>query len=693
MFKRIQTAFFGISRVFALILVAQASYGFELDTKTLLTEHDHFSLKQKSKEYDELNLFLDSCSQKTAELCIEMGKSIYNSSKYASFQDLVVRKLVDRILGSQLELSKLSFINPLLFEKTDLKKIVENFPSKQIVPFLGSKYFLSEQPLADLLVAEPNLICRFSEHKEFVKKTLNLVKADLDFYKKDFSDFPCGLDLDEPYALLLSELKQSKQKNKFAHDYKFSFIEDKVSREAYRFFPRFRNATFKSRSKNQWKRLKAYRPYIQVRIIKNLFYDGKYEMLAGFTDLSQNQKPSLEPDALVYIVKSLAAVQRGEDLLKVSENLTWQNEMWSEEVLLMRSAALMRKGEFSKARTELAHLIKVAENLKLSGLYWTWVAFKKENNPLEAKKTAEELLRSYPFTYYGLLVAKDLYGPSFFERYIKTNDIKQDFGTALTGAEIERLEYYYTYEKKNEFKKTYFEIQSKLSPKQKSLMSLVFSNLDHQIEVIRSLNKIWDEESGLRAAPFVGTSFPLPYKTVSSQVSKDLKWVSPSLIHAVIRQESAFNEEARSPANAMGLMQLLPSTAKEVAKRSKNKSFKKRTDLFKPELNIALGANYMNRLISASEGYLPYAFASYNAGPGRMYKWSKKRLDVKNLREGFEEKTFDPLDDLWVEELPWTETRFYTKALLRNTGIYLALFKNQKAFECAPFWRCHRSSL
>jgi hypothetical protein len=680
-----------------LVLVASPALAFELDTKTLLKGKDHFSLLKTNLRYDELNLFLETCPLKPAKECVDAGKAIYNAAKYSSFQSYVVKTLVKRIADSKLELSALSFINPLLFKSAELETLVKKFPSEQIIPFLGSGYFLSDQPLNSLLISEPNLICRFSDQKEFTKKILSIISSEFNFYKKDFSSFPCGLELDESYSVLLSELKKSKQNNKFKHDYLFAFLRSDVSGDAYRSFPRYSKSSSANRSKLQWKKIKAYKPYIQTRIIRNLFYAGQYSMLADYAKLSKKQKPELEPDGLVYVVKSLAAAEKGDEVLEVSKDLKWQNEGWAEEVLLMRAAALLRKGEFKKARLELSELIKVAENLKLSGLYWTWVSYKKESlkgaNKIEAVKTAETLLELYPFTYYGLMVANDLYGPKFFERYTKTNNIKQDFKSALTASDIERLEYNYTYEKRDGFKKAYFEIKSKLNPKQKSLMSLVFSNLDHQIEVIRALNKVWDEESGLRATPFVGSSFPIPYEKVSTEVSESLKWVSPSLIHAVIRQESAFNEEARSSANAMGLMQLLPSTAKEVARRSKNKSFKRRNDLYKPEVNIALGSNYMNRLINASEGYLPYAFASYNAGPGRMYRWSKERQDVKDLRKDFEGKSFDHLDDLWVEELPWTETRFYTKALLRNTGIYLGLMKNTEAMKCEPFWRCHRNSL
>jgi len=659
----------------------------------LLEKKDYFSSLKKNDRYAELNLFLESCSLKTAQECASLGKKIYTDKKYLSFKSLVARKLVEKLSDAKADLSHIGFLDHSFLRSLEVTKIIETYSAEQAVNFLGEKSFGVHNKAGQVLAGKPNFICKFKKFEDLVTPLLSQLNEDQDFYEKDFSSFPCGLNLDDSFKELRFELKKSKSKQKFKEDYAFLFLRKKVSRLAYRLFPRYKKSTFSRRSRLQWKVIKSHPSYIQKRILKNLFYAGKYKMLASYVNLTKKRKPKLEPDSLVYIVKSLASLQKSDDLLKVSKGLKWEKTRWAEEILLMRAAAFLRRGEFEAARTDLSLLIENTENLRLSGLYWTWVSYKKQNNKKESKKTAQELLKFYPFTYYGLRVAKDLRGPDFFKRYTKTNHFKQVFSKVLTKAEIEILSYFYAYKKRSDFKKAYFEVKAKLNPRQKSLMSLAFANLDYQIEVIRALNKIWDEEQGLRASPFVGISFPLTYEGVSKQVTQKLKWVSPSLIHAVIRQESAFNEQARSSANAMGLMQLLPSTAKEVAMRSKNKTYKKRKDLFKPEVNIALGANYLNRLINASEGYLPYAFASYNAGPGRMFKWSKGREDVKELRKDFVSKTFDPLDDLWVEELPWSETRFYTKALLRNTGIYLALMDESQALKCAPFWRCHRGGL
>jgi len=692
-FKRIQSAVFRISRVFALIFLTQTAFGFELSSKDLLQKKDYFSLLKKNARYEELNLFLDTCHLKTVKDCAVLGEKIYKDKRYSSFKPVITKKLVNKVSESKAKLSLIDFLDRIFLAQSEVKKIVETFPADQVVNFLGVASFGLHNKAGKILTEKPNLICKFKNYEDLTAPLLSGIVKGFDFYAKDFSDFPCGLKLNKSFKALKAELKKSRSKTKFKKDYLFLFLKKKVSRDAYKFFPRYKKSSFSRRSRLQWKAIKGHLPYIQNRIIKNLFYAGKYKMLSDYVKLSKRRKPNLEPESLVYIVKSLAGLQMSDELLKLSTGLEWKSARWTEETLLMRAAAFLRKGDFESARVELSLLTKHTENLRLSSLYWKWVSYKKEKNKKEAKAAAEDLLQEYPFTYYGLRVAKDLYGATFFKRYMKTNHVTQSFSKVLTKSEIEILSYFYVYEKRNDFKKAYFQIKAKLNPKQKSLMSLAFANLDHQIEVIRALNKVWDEEQGLRADPFVETSFPLSYADLSREVSQKLKWVSPSLIHAVIRQESAFNEKARSSASAMGLMQLLPSTAKEVARRSKNKTYKKRKDLFKPQVNITLGANYLNRLINASEGYLPYAFASYNAGPGRMYKWSKGREDVKGLRKGFVRKTFDPLDDLWVEELPWSETRFYTKALLRNTGIYLALMNEKEALKCAPFWRCHRDSL
>ncbi|NQU55772.1 MAG: lytic transglycosylase domain-containing protein [Rhodospirillales bacterium] len=132
------------------------------------------------------------------------------------------------------------------------------------------------------------------------------------------------------------------------------------------------------------------------------------------------------------------------------------------------------------------------------------------------------------------------------------------------------------------------------------------------------------------------------------------------LVLAMIRQESAFFVGAKSHANARGLMQILPRTAKKVAHGLKIKFSKNRltTD---PNYNMTLGQTYLAGLIDEFNGSYVLALAGYNAGPGRARKWAK-------LNGNPRERTIDTID--WIEMIPFTETRNYVQRVLENLQIY-----------------------
>jgi len=133
--------------------------------------------------------------------------------------------------------------------------------------------------------------------------------------------------------------------------------------------------------------------------------------------------------------------------------------------------------------------------------------------------------------------------------------------------------------------------------------------------------------------------------------------VDPALILGLIRQESSFNEKARSPANARGLMQIIPSTGLRLARQAGIKGY--RTDkLYQAETNIILGTNYLSSLIKRY-GKLEFALAAYNAGGSRVDLWRKKFGDV-DMPE-------------FVEQIPFSETRGYVKQVLGNRALYALL--------------------
>ena len=151
--------------------------------------------------------------------------------------------------------------------------------------------------------------------------------------------------------------------------------------------------------------------------------------------------------------------------------------------------------------------------------------------------------------------------------------------------------------------------------------------------------------------------FPKPYwadlKRYAAQNALD-----PYLVASLIRQESEFNPAAVSRANAVGLMQLLPVTGKKTARELKLGHYNS-SQLYTPDMNLQLGTHYFKSLVDKF-GSFEYALAAYNAGTDRVEDW----LAAGNYRDQQE----------FVESIPFTETREYVQAILRNANVYRQLY-------------------
>jgi TolA-binding protein len=135
--------------------------------------------------------------------------------------------------------------------------------------------------------------------------------------------------------------------------------------------------------------------------------------------------------------------------------------------------------------------------------------------------------------------------------------------------------------------------------------------------------------------------------------------VDPLVLHAIIRQESQFQFNALSPAGAVGLMQLMPRTAAEVARKEKMRK-PRRKDLLRPQTNVALGAAYLSRLIREYRGDFLRAVAAYNAGEAAVAKWWG---------------TSDGDPALFLENVKYRETRFYLRRVFLNVLQYYTIYR------------------
>ncbi len=144
--------------------------------------------------------------------------------------------------------------------------------------------------------------------------------------------------------------------------------------------------------------------------------------------------------------------------------------------------------------------------------------------------------------------------------------------------------------------------------------------------------------------------FPLAYKDEISQSAAKAE-IDSGWAMAIARRESSFMADAASPVGARGLMQLMPATARQIAKKPVQLA-----QLNNPILNIDYGTDYLNYLMKRNDGNLLMATAAYNAGYGRVKQWVPKDYALPA--------------DVWVETIPYRETRDYVKAVMAYYQIY-----------------------
>ncbi|WP_158965682.1 lytic transglycosylase domain-containing protein [Paraglaciecola sp. L3A3] len=186
-------------------------------------------------------------------------------------------------------------------------------------------------------------------------------------------------------------------------------------------------------------------------------------------------------------------------------------------------------------------------------------------------------------------------------------------------------------------------LQSQLTPEQKATAAVIADQLGWHDQAIFGFSK-----SGY--LDDLARRFPMPFDTHLEYNAKknniELAWA-----FAIARRESSFMPDAASGVGALGLMQIMPGTARYLTKKKVSKSF-----LFNPEKNVELGTQYMRYLLDKMNNNPILATASYNAGWRRVQKWLPEK---------------DPIPmDLWIETIPYKETRNYVKAVLAYKQIY-----------------------
>ncbi|MBI3089206.1 MAG: transglycosylase SLT domain-containing protein [Candidatus Tectomicrobia bacterium] len=198
-------------------------------------------------------------------------------------------------------------------------------------------------------------------------------------------------------------------------------------------------------------------------------------------------------------------------------------------------------------------------------------------------------------------------------------------------------------------------------PAQRFLLGLLLYEAGATLEAFGVYASVRERlgEPARRALPreFWEAYFPATYRAEAAQAGGPWN-LDDLLLLSLIRQESAFDAQARSQAGAIGLMQLLPSTGRTLQPRREGPLAA--DDLYDPALNIRLGTEYLGRLLRQFGNRLPLALAAYNAGPRTVQRWLAE-LGALPMEE-------------FIESIPYRETQTYVKQVLRNYSIYQRLY-------------------
>lgn len=333
----------------------------------------------------------------------------------------------------------------------------------------------------------------------------------------------------------------------------------------------------------------------------------------------------------------------------------------------------IRNKNYSSAVALLERLLKTegSDKLDLNSRYWLVRSLQALGNP-SAGDEIKKLIELYPFSYYGIRLKSEL-SSGVFEWPVAKNSLKDLKGKIYLNPSQkkswDRLQWLKAHGWLEEAQLEGQSLPVSKDPTLKVLLAQEFAKFGSYPSTIRLVNEAGDQYPDYRSADILQLGLPKAFLDIINAEAATRK-LSPFLVRSLIRQESGFATRAVSTSNALGLMQLIPPTAREVAQDLKLGSLEIPEDVFDPQVNIKMGTSYIARMIRQFENSVPLGLAAYNAGPRKMQIFLRSRPE---LRAQIQKASSEPWDEMWFDELPWYETSFYVKAILRNSLLFKTL--------------------
>ena len=498
--------------------------------------------------------------------------------------------------------------------------------------------------------------------EEYIKQTWIFQNLSPDFisdYRAEFSDYLTPLD----------DAKKVKYLTKFKQTDQLKALKKLVNNDISEYISNFLKNYFSSKHAN-----------ILIKDITNI--DQKYAIIQNLIDKNENNKAASiltlsnkdeqkyetsffnQRRHVAFNILRSGNPKLAYDVMKLYDisNTNQKNEKiakaeWLLGYISFRFFGDMKKaeGHFKKAFENSINAIRISKNA-----FWLAEVYYSRGDVLLAfdfYRKAEK----YFSTFYGYLSKERI--KTISQKHFSIIDKSLDQDNELIIPNDREITFYnrelvlvlLNIKDKSMSKYFYKQLIDEIDDPDEEVLLMDIATANNEIEMLIS-------ENSKRQHYFTNNK---AYKTLNQtdtnyvrKINSDLCFLA--LVHSVIHRESNFNQNAKSSAGAVGLMQIMPSTAKHEIKRLK---FYTKVSLFDKQKNITIGTSILDRLLKKYQGNLIYSIAAYNCGEGNLAKFQKSISNLKNIK---------PLD--LIELIPIKETRIYVKHVIR------ALFTYQKKF-------------
>jgi len=389
--------------------------------------------------------------------------------------------------------------------------------------------------------------------------------------------------------------------------------------------------------------------------IADVVKSAKADPVKAFKDFSQNgSRYSKENQAVAwgvigqFLAKKLDA--KADDAYRLQQDLGY-NELLSAESQEWKVRAGLRAKDWTLVKNAIEGMNPVVRSRDPAWAYWYGRALKVDGQDAKARESYELIADQYNF--YGQLAREELGRPNHPPARTKVSE--QDIDAMANRNGFIRGDRFYAMNLRFEGNREWNWELRNMTDKQLLAAAEYAKRIGLYDRVVNTADRTKQEHD-------FNLRYPTPYRDelspIARQIDLNLAWA-----YGLIRQESRFIISASSSVGASGLMQIMPNTAKYVAKKIGMTNYTN-DKLSNTNTNLTLGSNYLNMVLLDLDGSWVLASAAYNAGPSRSKQWREK---LTSPTEGA----------IFAETIPFAETRTYVKNVLSNANYYSSVIQEQ----------------